>query len=552
MSSSMKKGMEKYAVVTTLSEILARCGAAPHPSSSGKKTRDDNDFDFEEEDENDNNSSLREQLLRLCTRDGTPEQARNSVYTISSMIKPRSGGDSLAVRVSKEKKEFGPLLKALVNPSRLCIPDDTDSKTKGRIVSILSAIAAIAECAPYAFNASGEGQRKGFGKRALEFALDAVLLGKNSRLNASVDESESGGSEGEEEEEESPLKSRSSSKEAKRGRSKTKTNEVSVHCQMLCGAIEVLVCHIRSTIMVSRRKSSENGTPTVEAPSPNHIAEVFTTLTKVIEDGGIPPSSVNGRYCKTAKDQAELRRSAAINLLRLCDANLQLEATYLNARMWHILSSALLDKDKTVRASVLEELSAMYTGSGKFRAQGTAPLAPSLRFVSLVTLCADGDGHSGQHAAANAGAANVGKKSGNAKSAATSVVKQLRITCQQVQAQCRSTGRAAEKHFETRLKMLLMPEYCVPYALHLLAFRHETASAAGTLAGEKESDDEDDAMAEEDEELIHSQEASQKMLKKRLKWLFDPLIGSLGPGADNVSSRCHSRSRFAYWVLLDF
>ena len=33
-----------------------------------------------------------------------------------------------------------------------------------------------------------------------------------------------------------------------------------------------------------------------------------------------------------------------------------------------------------------------------------------------------------------------------------------------------------------------MPEYCVPYALHLLAFRHETASAAGTLAGEDDSD----------------------------------------------------------------
>jgi hypothetical protein len=250
----------------------------------------------------------------------------------------------------------------------------------------------------------------------------------------------------------------------------------------------------------------------IKAPAPDHITKVFTTLTKIIEDGGIPPSSVNGRYCKTVKDQAFLRRSAAVNLLRLCDSNLQLEATYLTPRMWHILSSALLDKDTSVRASVMEELSAMYSGRGKFRALNSAPMAPSLRFVSLVALSADGDGQ-------------------NVKNAATSVIKQLRTTCQAVQAQCRQQGRNAEKNFENRLKMLLMPEYSVPYALHLLVFRKETALAAGTMAENRDSDDEGDAM----EELMHTEEANQKILKKRLKWLFDPLIQSLGAGADNVS-----------------
>eukprot|EP00985_Skeletonema_marinoi_P018887 scaffold10684_cov58-Skeletonema_marinoi.AAC.1 len=76
-----------------------------------------------------------------------------------------------------------------------------------------------------------------------------------------------------------------------------------------------------------------------------------------------------------------------------------------------------------------------------------------------------------------------------------------------------------------------MPEYCVPYALHLLAFRHETASAAGTLAGEDDSDAEMEA-----DELAQSEEASEKRLKKRLKFLFDPLIQSLGERADNVSA----------------
>ena len=505
LSTSMKRDMEKYGVVTMLSEILARCGTGPQSSEQAEE------YDFND-DTKSSYATLHEQLLRLCTRDGTPEQARNSVYTISSMIKPKSdAGGSITSYVHKEMKEFEPLLKALVNPSRLCIPDDsTNPKSRRRIVSILSAIAAISECAPYAFNKSGEGNGQGWGARSIEFALDRVLLGKSGSLNSSVEGDDSSDSD---DESLSPTNSRRASNNAKgKGSHSMKTGEVSVHCEMLCGAIEVIVSHIRSTVVHSRRNSSDGGEPMIKAPAPDHITKVFTTLTKIIEDGGIPPSSVNGRYCKTVKDQAFLRRSAAVNLLRLCDSNLQLEATYLTPRMWHILSSALLDKDTSVRASVMEELSAMYSGRGKFRALNSAPMAPSLRFVSLVALCADGDGQ-------------------NVKNAATSVIKQLRTTCQAVQAQCRQQGRNAEKNFENRLKMLLMPEYSVPYALHLLVFRKETALAAGTMAENRDSDDEGDAM----EELMHTEEANQKILKKRLKWLFDPLIQSLGAGADNVS-----------------
>lgn len=534
LSTSMKKDMEKYDVVTTLSEILARCGGS-HPLSSGSGNKSDaEEFDFE----GDNKASydtLREQLLRLCTRDGTPEQARNSVYTIFSMIKPQSASGSagsLAAHVRKEKKEFEPLLKALVNPSRLSIPDDTTNpKNRGRIVSILSAITAIAECAPYAFNAGGEGSRTGWGQRAIEFALDTVLLGKNTILNASVDEEDSSDSDGDEEL--SPVKKGRTSKTK---RNKTKSNEVSIHCQMLCGAIEVLVSHIRSTIVHGQRNASISGAPKLTPLSSDHIKEVFGTLSKIIEDGGVPPSSVNGRYCKTAKDQAELRRCAAANLLRLCDANMKLEKDYLTPRMWHILSSSLLDSDKSTRMCIMEELCAMYTASGKYRACGAQQVAPNLRFVSLVTLCADADGSGAQHSAANAGAANVGKKTTSVRAAATSLMTQLRTTVQTLQAQCRSKGRSAEKHFENKLKMNFMPEYCVPYALHLLAFRHETASAAGTLPGENESESEDETMSDGgDKKLMHTQEASQKMLKKRLTCLFDPLIKSLGDGADNVS-----------------
>ncbi|KAL7541882.1 hypothetical protein ACHAXR_011327 [Thalassiosira sp. AJA248-18] len=546
LSSSLKKEMEKYGMVTMLSEILARSGTGTASSGKKKKSKkgSGDSMDFDEDDADGNKSSydtLREQLLRLCTRDGTPEQARNSVYTISSMIKPQSqstpgsgGSSSLAMRVRKEKKEFEPLLKALVNPSRLSIPDEsTNPKTRGRIVSILSAVAAIAECAPYAFNASGEGSRLGWGQRALDFCLDTVLLGKNARLNASMEEDDN--SDDSDDGELSPAQ-KGRSKNGKRAKS---TSNVLVHCEMLCGAIEVLVAHIRSTVVNSRRGNStskKSNDPKISAPSSDHIQEVFQTLVQIIEEDGVPPSSVNGRYCKTAKDKAQLRRSASVNLLRLCDANLRLEADYLTPRMWHILSSALLDSDKTVRSAIMEELLCMFTARGTFRAIGSAQLAPSLRFVSLVTLCADGE--SGAHlAAANANAANVGqRKSNEAKTAATSCIKQLRTTCQAAQASCRSSGRSAEKEFERRWKMKLMPEYCVPYALHLLAFRSETASAAGTLAGENDDAASDvSSEAEEGKEVVHDQEASQKMLKKRLKWLFDPLIMSLGAGADNIS-----------------
>jgi len=525
-------------VVTTLSEILARSGAASAPSrapSSGKKGRND-DMDFDD-DENHRASydALHGQLLRLCTRDGTPEQARNSVYAISSMIRrsppqspPSSGGP--AGRAREERKEFEPLLRALANPSRLRVPDDhdVDADGGGGIVSVLSAVAAVAECAPYAFNAEGAGGKKGWGRRALDFCLDTALLGRNGRLAA--EDSSDGESTG-------ARKGGGGRGANKRSRSKKTDDEVSVRCRMLCGAIEVLVSHIRSTI-ANGKLGSESGAQSerdeLEPPPSEHVSRVFDTLVKIIEDGGAMPPS-NERT--SPRDEAELRRASAVGLLRLCDPNLRLEPSHLSPRAWHVLASSLLDSDASSRAAILSELSAMYSCAGRFRAPpGRAPLAPSLRMASLAALCAD---PAGDDRIANGGAANAGARSTDGvRLAATNLTRMLRATCQHVAARCRSEGRGAERNFEARLKMKLMPEYCVPYALHLLAFRHETASAAGMLPGERDSDAEEEDVEgddDEEEELAHSREASQKMLKKRLKGLFDPLIESLGAGADNIS-----------------
>ena len=378
---------------------------------------------------------------------------------------------------------------------------------------------SLPECAPYAFNAPGASGRKGWGQKAVEFALEEVLLGRRSRRS---DAHEDGGSDSEDGSDDDDEKSPS-----KKGRSKKKNQSktASVHCRMTSGAIEVLVAHIRSTILHSTQGGSKKSDGGLRAPSSAHIMEVFDTLANILRDDGVPPSGAASKHFKTAVDRAELRKAASVGLLRLCDSKLKLEDTHLTARMWHILGNTFLDPDKSVRESVMEELSSMLVASGRF--QHNPPYPPSLRFVSYVALCTDGDSSG---SAANAGAANVGRKSSSLKTSATQCAVQLRSVCRQAQAQARALNRAAEKKFEDNLKMKVMPEYSVPFALHLLAFREETGSAAGTLAGE--DDDEDDV---DEGELAAVQAAAQKMLRKRLKWLFDPLVQSLGSGADNVS-----------------
>ena len=377
---------------------------------------------------------------------------------------------------------------------------------------------SLPECAPYAFNAPGASGRKGWGQKAVDFALEEVLLGRRSRRSDAHEDCNSGSEDDSgDDEEKSP---------SKKGRSKRKgqSRTASVHCKMTSGAIEVLVAHIRSTILHSRQNGSKESDSGLRVPSA-HTMEVFDTLVNILRDDGVPPSGAASKHYKTAADKAELRKAAAVGLLRLCDSKLKLEETHLTARMWHILGNSFLDPDKSVRESVMEELSSMLVASGRF--QHNPPYPPSLRFVAYAPLCADGDSSG---SAANAGAANVGRKSSSLKASATQCAIQLRSVCRQAQAQARALNRAAEKKFEDTLKMKVMPEYSVPFALHLLAFREETGSAAGTLAGEV--DDEDDL---DEGELAAVQTAAQKMLRKRLKWLFDPLVQSLGSGADNVS-----------------
>ena len=159
----------------------------------------------------------------------------------------------------------------------------------------------------------------------------------------------------------------------------------------------------------------------------------------------------------------------------------------------------------------MEELSHMLNGKGVYG----IPLRtlPSLKFLAFITLCPDCDTHSNT---ANANAANVGTKGKVTKEAALKSTLTLRNTCETQLLRCRAHSRAAEKNFETIFKMEVMPEFAVHHAIHLLVFRPETPC---------------DGLDSNDNESIEN----DKMLRKRLIWLFDPLVKSLGESADNIS-----------------
>jgi hypothetical protein len=467
----------------------------------------------------------------------------------------------------EQNDAFAPLLKTLTSPSRLS-PSEKGKSTK--LVCVLISLAELAECAPSVFHGSTRGQK------AIQFALEMVLLG---RAQATIDdegESDDSNDEVEKPEAQSPgleacnrrrkTKSTTPAASKKSGvvkHSSPGTNvgiledeSLSVSCRTLCAAIEFLVAYIRhSTVslrdstLASRQAAmlpvgkkdntqglghtthgSKEKTPgsnaAVGAVSEKLIGSVFDILTQILHDQGLPPSAQDRRDCKLRQDRAALRQCSAIHLLRLCDPRLSLEHKFLIPSKWHMLAGAFLDDERVVRDKVMEEYGFMLTGQGKYKGSSGAT-APSLRMLSLVTLCTDGD-HGMGPSAANGNAANVGKRSTSTKMNATNSIESLRKIYELSAAQHRALGVRGEERFETQMKVMLMPEYMVPYAFHVLAFRRETPGASASKStGLTEISGEDEPYQVDD--------GQHRILRKRLKWLFDPLIHSLGESADNIS-----------------
>jgi hypothetical protein len=242
---------------------------------------------------------------------------------------------------------------------------------------------------------------------------------------------------------------------------------------------------------------------------------------------------VNANLVKTMMPCANVLRSTCF----VYAIPVKLESAYLSPERWHVLASSLLDEEHSVQDGVMEELCMLLTGGGAYGTDSTFGRAgaPHLRFVAMVTLCTDAD-HGAGHSGANANAANVGKMSSTVKTAAMNAILLLRKTSDATLAQCRALGPASELKFEKQFKMLLMPEYAVPYALHLLSFRRETPSAGGSTGSGLTQTQPTSTQEIEEEAFVSVDEENQhKVLRKRLKWMFEPLVHSLGDGADNIS-----------------
>jgi len=266
---------------------------------------------------------------------------------------------------------------------------------------------------------------------------------------------------------------------------------------------------------------------------------------------GYPPPRI--QFLNNANAGSYLRLQAGIAILRLCDSARQLEPDFLNCRLWHALAKLGLDDVNWVRCKFVEEWSEMMLGRGVYGAkassrnskngskeeEGDSRTAPGLRFLALLVFCADGEtGANGL--LANGHAANLGSRRQAAlKLSARSCVSNLRTTCAHTLAQCQAMGRAMEAKFDTMYKLFIMPEFAVPYALHLLSHRVETPTCVTAAEAALEAKTKDVEETEEnalDRTLLAEQhELKYKQLKKRLKMLVEPLVSSLGDGADNIS-----------------
>ncbi|VEU41959.1 unnamed protein product [Pseudo-nitzschia multistriata] len=490
--SSQKNQTEGPAIVTALSAILASVAPYRDPSDDSSLLEDD----------------LYKKLVNLC-RNGTPEQARHAVATITSLLKPKNGAEL----TQEETKTFLPLLETLATPSRLAIAS-TGSSTK--LVCVLAALTELANNAPQVFESSSRGTK------ALKFALEMVLMGR-ARVDVTSGDDDDDYDEADDTRTPKRGRNRKSSSAKSRHLSPKATDtslvedqNLSIPCRTICAAIELLSAFIRSSVFVAKKSRS-----TFTQTTQDIIEQSFKIFSQILRDQGLPPSSRDRDVCSFRQDRAALRQCAAIHLFRLCDTRLGLDQKHLTTERWHTLASSLLDDEPVVRKAAMEEFGLMITGHGKFStAYGMGVMAPRLRFVAMSVFCIDGS--QGSHSKANGNSANIGKAIHNQKGNIAGCITDLRKVYESYAVQCRAQGPEAEKQFETFTKLTIMPEYAVPYSFHLLTCRQETPSSTGPSTGKSRKANDDD-------------ESGQRILRKRLKALYDPLVLQLGTSADNIS-----------------
>jgi hypothetical protein len=316
-SPEIKKEIKQTHIVTMLTEILSAVTRSQH----GIKEKGYMQI-----------STLKADLIGICTNSGTAEQIKNAINILSALVKVDSMSDPEQF-VNDCKNVFQPLLKKLTSSSRmkLILNDGGDNE---KVIDTFNALTPMADCAPFLFLQNNAD----FGSKAVAFAKSILL----EHDNDNIDKTCRGGKDLEED------KSKDSPKRKRKRLSRQREPSVSIlslSCQRICCAIEFLVTHIRSTIVFSRNKSR-----LVSAPSDQHLRDIFDVLVDLLQSGGLPRSNQD-RSCNEPEERAALRECASLNLFRLCDSFLKLERIYLSTRMYHILSRSFLDKELSVRGA---------------------------------------------------------------------------------------------------------------------------------------------------------------------------------------------------------
>ena len=294
--------------------------------------------------------------MKLCTKNGSAEQARLAVQTLAAMYKcelqssTTTLGSCDSKQTKKEENVFVSILKSITSPSHMTL--SVNGKDNHKIVTVLATLSTLVEVAPFLFVRYDKGRR---GDAAIRFALDTVIMGHDDEN--SIDEREEG---------HGVTSKLDGSHQSPESTSTTKFNknrsseELSLSCRRLCAAIDFLVSHIRSTIKF--KKTLFTSSPSVHSdpsaqtdnggspsPSKEHIASLFNMLITIISNCGQPPSLRDRISCKGMEEMAALRKCAALNVFRLCDRSLGLDDEFLTCHMWRILSSVFTDIDSDVR-----------------------------------------------------------------------------------------------------------------------------------------------------------------------------------------------------------
>ena len=411
-------------------------------------------------------------------KDGTPEQISKSVCTLAGIYNTYDE--------EKSDEAFLSLLKAISSPARLSLNGDSQ-----KLVGSLQGLSSLAQCRVEVFDCDR-------GAKAIKFALEGLIMGKS--LNDSItDESSVSSSVS------SPSPSRKSRKSKSSRGSMSLGNEISDTCRAIEASISFLATYIRAFCFKAPRQDGRGKL--------NPIAiRFFELMSQILIDDGLPPSFSARAECSSKDDLAALRCAAAVNMLRLCDSRLGLDHL-ISFDTWTILGSAFLDPDTAVREGVFSVFKDFLTGGGSFSSGTGLAQAPNLRFVAYAVFCSNGI-HTGNDEA-NGGAAHVASITEGIRRALSECVAKLRGVCDATYSQCKSMGKEQEQKFEKLYKMKFMPEYILPFALFLLSQRPETPYSTQTSP--------------------ESDESSERVLRKRLSVLIDPLVQSLGEAADNIS-----------------